>query len=307
MGAKPSKEMAICFVVFNPAQTKRILMNYYYSRSQFELQQLPVYTIELVYEGRKPEIPDAIHVHTSSYMFHKENLYRVLFQHLPKQYKKLAFLDADVFFKDPSWYDQTSKLLDTFDIVQPYETAHWLDLTYTETQLSRKTVLLMPTKKWSFEYHPGFAWCMRRKWYKHNGFFEYAISGSADTLSCAAWLKKEFPKGFQSLPKAIRPAYEDYKEKLKEPKMTYVADMDIYHLYHGSRVNRKYADRHKMIDIDADIRNLTLKNEEGVLEWKEPAIWNELFYTYFKERHDDDLSQENEDKKKEVVKVTKTS
>jgi hypothetical protein len=62
-----------------------------------------------------------------------------------------------------------------------------------------------------------------------------------------------------------------------------------------------------MIDIDADIRNLTLKNEEGVLEWKEPTLWNELFYTYFKERHDDDLSQENEDKKKEVGKVTKTS
>jgi hypothetical protein len=307
MGAKPSKDMAICFVVFNPAQTKRILMNYYYSRSQFELQQLPVYTIELVYPGRDPEIPDAIHVHTNSYMFHKENLYRVLFKHLPKHYKKLAFLDADVFFKDPSWYDKTSQLLDTFDIVQPYETAHWLDLTYTETQLSRKTVLLIPSSKWSFEYHPGFAWCMRRKWYKHNGFFEYAISGSADTLSSAFWLKKEFPKGFQSLPKAIRPAYEDYKAKLKEPKITYVKDMDIYHLYHGSRVNRKYADRHKMIDIDADIRNLTLKNEEGVLEWKEPSVWNPLFYNYFKERHDDDLSEEKKEEKKEVPKTVKTS
>ena len=301
MGAKPSKDMAICFVVFNPAQTKRILMNYYYARSQFEMQRLPVFTIELVYEGRTPEIPDAIHVATNSYMFHKENLYRVLFQKLPKEYKKLAFLDADVFFKDSSWYDETSKLLDTHDIVQPYETAHWLDLTYRETQLSRKTVLLMPTNKWSFEYHPGFAWCMRRKWFKHNGFFEYALSGSADTLSCAAWLKKEFPKGFQSLPQSIRPAYEDYKANLKEPKITYLKEMNIYHLYHGSRVNRQYAERHKMLEIDADIRKLTLKNEEGVLQWKEEKVWNPLFLGYFQQRHDDDLSMEAkvEEKQKE--------
>jgi hypothetical protein len=234
-------------------------------------------------------------------MFHKENLYRVLFDKLPKHYKKLAFLDADVFFKDPSWYDETCKLLDTHDIVQPYETAHWLDLTYTETQLSRKTVLLMPTNKWTFEYHPGFAWCMKRKWFKHNGFFEYALSGSADTLSCAAWLKKEFPKGFQSLPKSIRPAYEEYKANLQDPRITYLKGMDIYHLYHGSRVNRQYAERHKMLDVDADIRNLTLKNEEGVLQWKEPQVWNELFSNYFKQRHDDDLSMEVkvEEKQKE--------
>ena len=301
MGAKPSKEMAICFVVFNPAQTKRILMNYYYARSQFEMQRLPVFTIELVYEGQPPEIPDAIHVPTNSYMFHKENLYRVLFQKLPKHYKKLAFLDADVFFKDSSWYDETCKLLDTHDIVQPYETAHWLDLTYRETQLSRKTVLLMPTNKWSFEYHPGFAWCMKRKWFKHNGFFEYALSGSADTLSCAAWLKKEFPKGFQSLPKSIRPAYEEYKANLQDPRITYLKGMNIYHLYHGSRVNRQYAERHKMLDVDADIRTVTFKNEEGVLQWKEPQVWNELFSNYFKQRHDDDLSIEVkvEEKQKE--------
>jgi hypothetical protein len=77
--------------------------------------------------------------------------------------------------------------------------------------------------------------------------------------------------------------------------------MDIYHLYHGSRVNRQYAERHKMLDIDADIRNLTLKNEEGVLQWKEPQVWNELFSNYFKQRHDDDLSMEVkvEEKQKE--------
>jgi hypothetical protein len=56
-----------------------------------------------------------------------------------------------------------------------------------------------------------------------------------------------------------------------------------------------------MLDVDADIRTVTFKNEEGVLQWKEPQVWNELFSNYFKQRHDDDLSIEVkvEEKQKE--------
>lgn len=287
-----TNDMAICFVVFNPAQTKRILMNYFYSRSQCEIQGLPVFTLELVYEGRQPEIPNAIHVTTNSYMFHKENMYRVLFQHIPKEYTKLAFLDADVMFKEPSWYDQASKLLDNYDIVQPYETAHWLDLTYRKIMQSRQTVVVMPNKEWDVKYHPGFAWCMRREWFQEYGFFEYALSGGGDTLSSAAWLKKEFPINFQFLPRAMRPAYEKYKATLQEIRITYVKDINIYHLYHGSLTNRRYASRHRILSTVKDISNITFKNEEGIFEWKEPQAWNPVFLIYFQKRNDDDLSME---------------
>jgi hypothetical protein len=289
MGARPSKDMAICLVVFNPAQTKRLLMNYLYARNKFELQGLPVFTIELVYEGREPEIPDAVHVRSNSVMFHKENLYRILVKRLPKQYTKLAFLDSDVFFKDPTWYEKTSELLETHDIVQPFEEAHWLDLTYRETQLSRKTVCLMPGEKWSFEYHPGFAWCMRRKWYKHNGFFDYAVSGSGDTLSTAVWLKKKFPDKFQSLPKAICGEYFKY-QGISKPRITYLKGYHLYHLYHGSRVNRQYAERHKLLNVGVEIQKLVRHNADGVMEWREPQVWNPMFQAYFENRHDDDLS-----------------
>ena len=97
MGQKTSKQkhdMAICFVLFNPAQTKRMLMNYLYVKNLLVQQGLPVFTLELVYEGRSPELPDAFHVHTNSFLFHKENLCKILETKLPPCYKKLAFLDA---------------------------------------------------------------------------------------------------------------------------------------------------------------------------------------------------------------------
>lgn len=287
---KLKKDMALCFVLFNPAQTKRILMNYLYIKNLYELQGLPIFTLELVYKGRKPEIPDAIHVSCESFMFHKENLYRVLETKIPSCYKKLAFLDADVYFSDITWYQKASTLLNSHDVVQPFERAHWLDLTYKKTMLTRKTVLLNEKTSWDFAYHPGFAWCMRRKWYKQVGFFDYAISGSGDTLSSAAWLRKIFPDKFQSLPAPLVEKFQAYA-KLPQPSITYIKDMDLYHLYHGSRENRQYSERHKMLNIRGEIDEFLEKNKEGIWEWKEKPTWNPVYLQYFKKREDDSLSE----------------
>lgn len=287
---KQPKDMAICFVLFNPARTKRILMNYFYVRNLFEQQGLPVFTLELVYKGRIPEVADAFHVTSESTMFHKENLYRVLETKVPCQYTKLAFLDADVSFQEKNWYAKVSALLNTHDVVQPFERAHWLDLTYKKTILTRKSVVMNEKELWDFTFHPGFGWCMRRDWYRKVGFFDYAISGSGDTLSSAAWLKKKFPPKFQSLP---RPLVEKYKAYLllASPRITYLKDGDIYHLYHGSRENRQYAERHKMLDIQGEIDDYIVKNAAGVFEWKDKDKWNPLFLNYFKTRNDDSLSE----------------
>lgn len=281
--------MAICFVLFNPAQTKRILMNYLYVKNKFLQQGLPIFTLELVYEGRSPEIPDAFHVSANSFLFAKENLCRILETKIPSCYTKLAFLDADVYFTDPTWYRKTSELLNSHDVVQPFERAHWLDLTYKQTMLTRKTVLLNETKAWDFAYHPGFAWCFRRTWYRRVGFFDYAVSGSGDTLSVAAWLRKTFPPKFQSLPAPLVKKFQEFC-LLPAPTCTYCKDVDIYHLYHGSRENRQYAERHKMLQVKGEIDEYLTKNKEGVWEWKDPSKWNPVYLHYFKKREDDSLS-----------------
>ncbi len=281
--------MAICFVVFNPAQTKRILMNYFYAKSRFELQGLPIFTLELLYEGRSPEIPGAYHVTTNSYLFHKENLFKVLVKTIPHIYQKIAFLDADVYFEDPSWYEQVSLLLDSYDVVQPFEIAHRLDLSYSKKIKTQKSFVLIETKKSMVDFHPGFAWCMRREWYEQNGFFEFALSGSSDLLSAAVWHQLEVPREFPALPKGVELAFEEYKSNCRLPKITFGKGISIYHLYHGSFRNRQYLERHKLLQNVTDIRELITRNQQGVFEWKEPEIWNPLFLTYFRERNDDDV------------------
>ncbi len=283
--------MAICIAVFNPAQTKRILMNYHYVVNEFKLQKLPVFTIELVFDGCLPEIADAIHVNGNSFMFHKERLYRLLEKKIPKEFTKLAFLDADILFNDPSWYYNTSNLLDKCDVVQPFERCHWLDLTYTRKTLTRETVLKMKGDDYNCNYHPGFAWCMRRDWYNKVGFFDWALTGSGDALSVIAWLRKRIPSNFNSCPQSIACEFNNFK-RLEAPRITYLHNVEVSHLYHGTRVNRQYTQRHELINVSRDVKGLVVINKEGVYEWADLKFWNPIFLKYFKNRNDDNLSEE---------------
>jgi hypothetical protein len=264
-------------------------MNYLYTINQFQLKKLPFFTLELVFKDRSPEIPNAFHVYCDSFIFHKERMCRVLETKIPSKYKKLLFVDSDVIFLNPDWYTDVSKLLDTHDVVQPFETCYWLDLTYTNITLSRKTVLFMKEKEWNYNYHPGFAWAFRREWYRKVGFFDWALSGSGDTLSSAGWMSKQFPKIFKSLPLSLKKVYSDFTSK-PLPRITYYKGGEINHLYHGSKTNRQYVDRHKMIEFNQDIRTLITINKDGMYEWIDKAKWNPLFLGYFQNRIDDDVS-----------------
>jgi len=289
MGQTQSLDTAIAFVFFNPARSKRMLMNYLYTINR--LNGLPCYTLELVFEDREPEIPESpnvFHVKSNSYMFHKERMCRVLETKIPKKFKKIVFMDADLFYLSNKWYHDMSEKLDQFDVVQGFEICHWLDLSYKKIMLSRPSALLTKSRLYSHEYHPGFIWGFRRDWYKKVGFFDWCVSGSGDTLSVAGWTKQEFDKSFSSLPLSMVKSYIEFKKQPK-PRISYLKDIHVFHLYHGSRTNRRYVDRHKPVNIAREISNIVKVNDDGMFEWKEPNRWNQFFIDYFNSREDDGI------------------
>jgi hypothetical protein len=286
-----NRDMAIGIVIFNPTKSKRIIMNCLYVINVFKLQGLPVFTLELVYEGREPEIHDAFHVSGNSYMFHKENLCRILETKIPKEYTKLAFIDSDILFNDPRWYSRASNLLDEFDVIQPFEYCVWLDLTYKQDLLERSTVLKVPNKQnYDWNFHTGFAWCFRRDWYNKIGFYDKSVTGSGDTL-------------FSSLVKTLKITEPNLKSRTREKtlseyfnnnkhiiiKSSYILDSKIYHLYHGSRINRQYTNRHKILSRVDNIDTIINKNKDGVYEWIDCNKYNPKLLEYFKGRNDDSL------------------
>lgn len=281
MGLKCSKDMAVCLVIFNPARSKRIIQNYY--ETVEALGNVPTFTVELVFDDDIPQILNAVHYKSTSYMFHKERLLRLLEKHVPEKYTKLAFIDADILF-DFDWYQKTSRALDSYDVVQMFSGACWMNLN-RQVILRRETVLKMESTEWDSSFHPGFAWGMRREWYNKVGFFDWAISGSGDTLSSIAWLSKTPPPLFQSIPKTIAQKFADF-QALPKPRIGHV-EGTVRHLFHGSRENRQYTSRHRMIDLDESIDSLIFVDANGVYAWKDPS-WNGCFLDYFRSRRDDE-------------------
>jgi hypothetical protein len=274
-------DMAICLVYFNSMKSKRMLMNYLYTVEKLQSANIPYYTIELCFG--EPEIKKAIHVSGKSHMFHKERLCRILEKHVSWWYSKIMFLDADVIFNNPLWYSEVSTLLNTYDVVQPFKKAVWLDITYTHSVTERYTVADMDRNSvYDTKFHPGFAWAFKRSWYKKVGFFDYGITGSGDTLSVAGWLGVPFKENY--LQPALQPAFEEFNI-LSKPKITNSSGT-VYHLWHGTRENRKYTERHTILEGLDDVRTILILNKDGVYELLDQSI-NQKLKEYFISRCDD--------------------
>jgi len=277
-----SGDMAICFVFFNSACSKKLLMNYLYTVEKMKLAKIPYYTMELIFDDREPEIADAFHVRGNSVLFHKESLCNLLEKRIPVYFTKLLFLDADIIFGNPGWYDEVSHLLETYEAVQPFSSCVWLDSTYTKEIRTGMSAVRMDIKNsWDWNYHPGFAWAFQRKWFKEIGWMKYCVMGHEDTLSVAAWINIKYPSHA-----SMALAYAEYCA-IAQPKLS-CSTGTVYHLWHGAIENRKYAERNKLLDGISDIRSILVPNKDGVWEVTNKKIEREM-REYMIERSDDSV------------------
>lgn len=292
-------DMAVLLAFFNPCDSKRILMNFLYTFNWIKRQGIPVYGIELTFEGQQPSISDSnvIHVSSNSYFFHKERLYRLLEPHIPEKYTKLLFLDADVYYKESIWYDVISTSLDTNECVQAYETLKYLDLSYKHVHKVMKTCMLNPDEFYNVNYATGLSWAMQRSYYNTTGFYDYCIVGNSDLISVMHFVGKTLPEE-EALEQIFRLHEYKYKEYIQcpPPKSIDYCKLTAYHLYHGSLENRQYWNRNFIFNsIDSNVHKLITTNKDGVFEWKTKELsdtWNPVMLNYFKSRCDDDISLE---------------
>ena len=292
-GRPKYNDLAVGLVFFNPVKSRRILMNYLYTVEKLKLAKIPYYTMELVYNGRNSEIADAFHVRAKSYMFHKENLCYLLEKRIPKYYTKLLFLDADVVFSDPDWYNKLSESLDSYEVVQPFTNAIWLNLEYNTICKTQITCVLDKDKTVNNLQgaHVGFAWAFQRSYFNEVGMFQYDILGSGDSVSSMLFLNNR-ANYHSSIQREKRITYMSslIRQHLKKrcPTITFL-NGNIIHLWHGSWENRQYYEKELLLTSVNNIQKLISINKDGVFEFKDLKL-NDILYKYFIDRDDDGLS-----------------
>lgn len=285
------KDMAVLLAYFNPCNSKRIMMNFLYTYSNLKAAGFPVYAIECVFHNQKPSIAiDNIRVvYSNSYFFYKEPLFRLLETTIPAEYTKLLFLDADLFYTEKDWYNIISASLDVDEVVQPYKTLNYLDLTYKNVLHSRPSYVSDAVK----ESAVGMAWAMTRDYYNRCGFFDSCLLGNGDTISAIHFTNRPLdPYAKDKMLSHHQDTHDKYSQKPK-PRSVGFCNLTLNHLYHGSLTKRQYWERNAILDnIDGNVSQDLVLNACGLYEWKvkkERDVFNKLMYRHFIDRDDDGM------------------
>ena len=187
---------------------------------------------------------------TDSPIWLKENLINMAIRRLPKDWKYAAWVDADITFLNQNWVRDTVTELESYDIVQLFQTcvnlgskneALKIDKSFGYMHRDSGTPYVV-SARYGF-WHPGYAWaCTRKAWLQMDGLIEWAILGSGDRHMCLAWIGRVK----DSAPGNIHPNYrawlEEYELMCKGLEVSYVEGTILHH-WHGRLEDRKYRER----------------------------------------------------------------
>jgi hypothetical protein len=173
---------------------------------------------------------------------------------LPKDWKAVAWIDADIEFESTDWAINTLKILNgSKDIVQLF--SHAIDMDMNEDGMSIFSSFgFQYSKNRNYKnnnsinfWHPGFAWACNRKTYdKIGGLYENSILGSGDHNMSLSLIGN----AYKSVNKDVSCDYLndvlDFERKNKNLRLGYVPGV-IRHYFHGSKKNRKYLERRQIL------------------------------------------------------------
>lgn len=180
----------------------------------------------------------------------KENLINLGVESLPRSWKYMAWVDADLEFLNQNWVRSTIFELQDADVVQMWRSAINLGPNGETIKTDRSFAYMFvgsgtqwtPTDKYGF-WHPGYAWaCTRSAYEKMGGLIEWAILGSGDRHMAMAFAGL----AHQSCPGTVHENYKCllhiFESRVKDFKVSWV-DGTIVHYWHGSFADRRYRER----------------------------------------------------------------
>jgi hypothetical protein len=213
---------------------------------------------------------------------------------LPPGYKAFAWIDADIEFDSVTWAKDTLRVLNgSKDIVQLF--SHAVDMYRDETNIhifNGFGYSFCKKKKYvsggSDFWHPGFAWAMTRKAYERVGIYDRAILGSGDHVMALSLINKLDGQITQYQEEYINDMLA-YQSKAKGLRVGYVPGV-IRHYYHGSKKNRQYGERWKILVNHSYVPSM-IRYENGIIApgHSFPQGLADEILDYFLERNEDEV------------------
>lgn len=299
------KNLNVIAVISNPClYAKRyILLKEFVKRIEEEETNVNLFIVELIYGNQKFIITDKknknhLQIHTEIPIWHKENIINLAVKKLlPNEWKAFAWIDADIEFDNNTWVLDTLKILNgSKDIVQLF--SHAVDMDNNKNTLKifngfgysfnkNKKYTTLGNDYW----HPGFAWAITRKAYdKIGGLYDKGILGSGDSMMTLSFINKVESTLNMDYHDDYKNSILEFQQKASKLRLGYTPGI-IRHYYHGSKKNRQYTERWKiLIDHAYSPVNHTTYDKNGILiptQSMSQEFINDIL-NYFKERKEDE-------------------
>lgn len=192
----------------------------------------------------------------SCILWNKENLINVGVRYfLPKNWKYMAWIDADIEFKNPNWvedtlhtfYTQKADILQLFSFCRflgPHNipSVYWISslYQYVHKQMGYQT---------KYFWQSGFAWaCTHSAYDRMHGLFDYAIVGAGDHIMKNCFLNMSLSSfhDYRNIPGLMKKIIE-FRTRVSNFKCWFVHGV-IVHFYHGPKQNRMYDTRISILE-----------------------------------------------------------
>ena len=298
------EKLNVILVISNPClYAKRyILLKEFVKRFEEEEPDVNLFIVEMIYSNQKFIITNKnnknhLQLKTDVPIWHKENMINLGVKYLlPKNYKAFAWIDADIEFDSSSWVKDTLKILNGCkDVVQIF--SHCLDMDNEKNNLNIFNSFgysFNKNKKYTTKgidyWHPGFAWAITRKAYeKIGGLYDKGVLGSGDSIMALSLIKKAKLMNNNNYHDDYNNSMLEYQKNASNLRLGYTPGI-IRHYYHGSKQNRQYTERWKILmnhkfspinHLKYDDKGILIPTEDFSEEFKEDIM------NYFRERKED--------------------
>lgn len=249
--------------IYNPQRWKSRIKLYEEFKDHMLESGVQLHTIECE-TGERPYVlntdPRVHHVGVRARhpLWIKEPLINTMISRLPEDWKYVAWIDADVFFRKSGWAYETVHALQQYNIIQPWAECYDLGPNDEHMELHTSFCKIWHTKKpilqgpkcggispYKFA-HPGYAWAATRATIeKTGGLLETAILGAADHHMALGLIGRASDSIHGGCSEGYKKPIFQWQSRAVQHINQNIGYLPgtIEHRWHGSKIKRAYVDR----------------------------------------------------------------
>jgi hypothetical protein len=297
-----SGELWAITTYFNPAAYETKLAHLRRFARRIRHQGAKLLIVELAFGDRPHDVPAdladrLVRTRSNTVLWQKERLLNLGLHNLPDACDKIAWVDGDLVFTNDRWVSETSERLERYRVVQPFDTAQWLQRGAAERRLEGVAAPQPPLPVHlsiggtaamvgkfgpgvvdeTHRAHSGFAWAVRRNLIEADGFYDRGIVGGGDFVMASAmywdaarWHRRSISEIFSRGLMSDLCVWSDRFHARIRGSVTHVAG-EAVHMWHGSIGQRGYGERYRILkEADFDPHTDIALYAGGCWRWNSP-------------------------------------